>query len=61
MNESIPATMNAQTFAALIGVSAKTLYMWDKNKQFPARRTPGGRPFYTSEDYERYLKGSDLP
>lgn len=55
--ESIPETMNRQTFASLIGVSAKTLYIWDKKGTFCSRRTPSGRPFYTREDYDNYLKG----
>lgn len=53
-------TYSRETFAALIGVSTKTLYRWDKDGTFVAKRGPGGRPFYTEDDYRKYLSGGQL-
>jgi DNA-binding transcriptional MerR regulator len=34
----------------LVGVTIKTLRLWDRDGKYPARRTVGGDRIYTDED-----------
>lgn len=40
-------------FAELLGVSAKTLQRWDRERTLKANRTPTDRRYYT---YDQYLQ-----
>jgi DNA-binding transcriptional MerR regulator len=44
----------AGEFAKLIGVSIVTLQRWDRQDKFKARRTIGGRRYYTEADLKKY-------
>lgn len=49
-------TYRLNEFAALLGVSTKTLQRWDKSGKFKSYRTPTNQRFYTDEQYEKYMK-----
>lgn len=42
-------------FATMIGVSTTTLSRWDRSGLLKACRTPTNRPFYTDEQYDRFM------
>lgn len=42
-------------FAELLNVSTKTLRRWDKDGKLIAYRTPGGKRFYTEDQYRNYM------
>ena len=45
-------------FADRIGVSVYTLRRWDNEGTLPAKKTPGGRRFYTQTDVELYFRSA---
>lgn len=47
-----------EEFAIKIGCSRNSLYRWDKDGSFPARRTPGGQPFYTQADLDKFFNNT---
>lgn len=47
-------------FAALIGVSVKTLKRWDEAGIFKGYRTPSKMLFYTNKHYIDYYLGSGM-
>lgn len=53
MNVSNVTNYKPKDFAALVGVSVKTLQRWDKSGKFKAKRTPTDRRYYT---YDQYLE-----
>lgn len=46
-------------FAALVGVTVKTLQKWDREGKLRAHRSPTNRRYYTYEQYEAYMGGGD--
>ena len=46
-------------FAALIGVSVRTLHRWDNNGKLVAKRTPSNHRYYTEVDLNNYLNGEE--
>lgn len=50
-----PKAITQKEMAERIGVSARTLSTWDKEKVFVARRNPNHRPFYIESDVQRYF------
>jgi putative resolvase len=49
-------TYTPSEFAALIGVSVRTLQRWDKTQRLVAYRTPSGRRYYKYQQYLNYRK-----
>ena len=49
-----------QEFSKMLGVSISTLQRWDRDGVFVAHRTPTGRRFYTQEDYEKFMNGTEI-
>lgn len=59
--EKTDATMiTQQNMAERLGVTARTLSNWDRQKILIARRTPTNRPFYTEDDYVKFINDSKL-
>lgn len=44
-------------FARMLNVSVMTLQRWDNAGRLKAKRTPTNKRYYTSEQYEEFLKG----
>jgi len=44
-------------FAAITGVTVKTLQNWDKNGKLKADRTPTNRRYYTDEHINAFSRG----
>ena len=53
MNTSNIKNYKPKDFAALVGVSVKTLQRWDREGTLKANRTPTDRRYYT---YDQYLQ-----
>ena len=53
MNTSNITNYKPKDFAALLGVSVKTLQRWDREGILKANRTPTDRRYYT---YDQYLQ-----
>ena len=49
--------LKPKEFAELINVKTVTLKRWHESGKFPARISPSGRRFYTTEDLDRYYRG----
>ena len=49
------STYSTGKFAALLGLSVKTLQKWDREGTLKARRTPTDRRYYTHDDYLGYI------
>lgn len=58
MNTSNVRNYKPKDFAALLGVSVKTLQRWDREGILKANRTPTDRRYYT---YDQYLKFKNSP
>lgn len=53
-----PTILTPSEFAERINKSVRTLRVWDKQNLFPARRSPGGSPYYLEQDVTAYFEGS---
>ena len=58
MNTSNITNYKPKDFAALLGVSVKTLQRWDREGTLKANRTPTDRRYYTYNQYLQF-KGID--
>lgn len=58
MNTSNVRNYKPKDFAALLGVSVKTLQRWDREGILKANRTPTDRRYYT---YDQYLEFKNSP
>lgn len=56
MNATKPVMIKQQDMAKRLGVTPRTLHNWDKSELFVARRTPSNKPYYTEEDYIRFIE-----
>jgi len=48
-----------QEFAAMVGVTTKTLQRWDNSGKLKANRSPTDRRYYTHKQYEEYMGESE--
>jgi len=53
--------LSRRQFAEAIGRSVSTVKSWERQGLIELRRYPSGRVFYTREDVQRVLAGSNAP
>lgn len=56
--DTLEPMISQSDMAKLLGITTRTLRIWDKDKLFVARRTPSNRPFYLEKDYDQFLEDS---
>lgn len=43
--------------AEQLGITTRTLFRWDEEGNFKARRLPNGRKYYLQEDVDKLISG----
>jgi len=46
--------------AEQLGITTRTLFRWDEEGSFKARRFPNGRKYYLQEDIDVFLEGGKV-